>query len=212
MKIQHPLWHVITLVLVWLMVVSCILPLGGKPTATPALPSPHSTPGSSGTGKSGDPGGGGDPAGNGGPGSNGGSLDQPATQAPTPIPTPVSGAPYVVKQIQTLGDETVSGEVCDPARPFVVTSTTPRISFKMNFVPQTPGGGNLTYAYSFPSLGETHDARGNYTLKPTGSGGTLLLSMTVSDHVVFNGFNGNKAISYTFDLVPSQNTVCPKNP
>jgi hypothetical protein len=39
--------------------------------------------------------------------------------------------------------------------------------------------------------------------------GTLQLTMSVSDHVVFKGFDGNMPNNYKFNLVPSGDTPCP---
>ena len=133
------------------------------------------------------------------------------TQTPTATPTPPlpSGGPYVVKQIETLGGETISGVVCSVSLPFSVNSVTPRVSFVFVFAPQDAQHGQVTYKYSIPSAGESHDATGNYTISPAATDGTLLLSLTVSDHVVFKGFDGNIPLQYKFDLVPSTTATCP---
>jgi len=133
------------------------------------------------------------------------------TQTPTPTPTPPlpSAGPYVVKQIETLGGETISGVVCSVSLPFSVNSVTPKVSFVFGFAPQDAQHGQVTYQYSIPSAGESHDAKGNYTIGPADKDGTLHLSLSVSDHVVFKGFDGNIPLRYKFDLVPSTTATCP---
>ena len=127
----------------------------------------------------------------------------------TPTPPPLSAGPYVVKQIETLGGEVISGVVCSLTLPFSVNSVTPRVSFVFVFAPLDAGHGKVTYTYSIPSAGESHNATGTYTINPAGTDGTLLLSLTVSDHVVFKGFDGNIPLRYKFDLVPSATATCP---
>ena len=133
------------------------------------------------------------------------------TQTPTPTPTPPlpSAGPYVVKQIETLGGETISGVVCSASLPFSVNSVTPRVSFVFGFAPQDAQHGQVTYKYSIPSAGESHAATGNYTIGPADKDGTLHLSLSVSDHVIFKGFDGNIPLRYKFDLVPSTTATCP---
>jgi hypothetical protein len=134
-----------------------------------------------------------------------------ATDTPTLTPEPTTPAqgPYVVKQIMTLGHETLSGGVCKLTDPFVVNVTTPQVAFTFNFAPQAADHGTLTYAYSIPSAGEAHDAKGTYTIKPAGTDGTLALTMDGSDHVTFKGFDGKFPVHYQFDLVPSADVPCP---
>jgi hypothetical protein len=115
----------------------------------------------------------------------------------------------VVKQIETLGGEAISGVVCSVSPPFSVNSVTPKVSFVFVFAPLDARHGTVAYKYSIPSAGESHDATGNYTLSSAGTDGTLLLSLTVSDHVVFKGFDGNIPLRYKFDLVPSTTVTCP---
>jgi len=138
---------------------------------------------------------------------------QTPTNTPTPTatatPPPPSAGPYVVKQMETLGGEAISGVVCSVSLPFSVNSVTPKISFVFVFAPLDARHGKVAYKYSIPSAGESHDATGNYTLSPAGTDGTLLLSLTVSDHVVFKGFDGNIPLRYKFDLVPSTTVTCP---
>jgi len=115
----------------------------------------------------------------------------------------------VVKQIETLGGEVISGVVCSVKLPFIVNSVTPRVSFDFVFAPVDARHGQVTYSYSIPSAGESHDAKGNYTIRAASEDGTLLLSLAVSDHVVFKGFDGNIPNRYKFDLVPSTTVTCP---
>ena len=115
----------------------------------------------------------------------------------------------MVKQIETLGGEVISGVVCSLKLPFNVNSVTPRVSFVFVFAPLDLKHGQATYAYSIPSAGESHDAKGNYTISPADTDGTLLLSLAVSDHVVFKGFDGNIPVRYKFDLVPDATVTCP---
>lgn len=131
------------------------------------------------------------------------------TIAPTLLPTPMAQGPYVVKQIRSAGGETISGEVCSLTEAFNVTFNAPTVTFITRFVPQNASSGNLSYAYNIPKAGETHDATGTYTLSLANADGTLLLSMIVSDHVVFKGFDGIKTVNYEFNLVPSSNISCP---
>ena len=90
-----------------------------------------------------------------------------------------------------VGGEVISGVVCSVSLPFSVISVTSKVSFVFVFAPLDAQRGTVAYKYSIPSAGESHDATGNYTISPAGTDGTLLLSLTVSDHVVFKGFDGN---------------------
>ena len=117
---------------------------------------------------------------------------------------PGSGAPYTVKQIQTLGGETISGTVCSTTAPFFVSAATSKAAWTFQF-----NGGRVKYAYSIPSAGESHSATGTYTLSRPDRDGTIHLSLGVSDHVVFKGFDGNIPLKYRFDLVPSIDVHCP---
>ena len=67
----------------------------------------------------------------------------------------------------------------------------------------------MTYAYSIPSAGESHSATGTYSLSGPDQDGTLHLAMSVSDHVIFKGFDGNIPNRYAFDLTATD-TACPK--
>ena len=144
-------------------------------------------------------------SGSGNSGGNNSGSDATATQPP---PSP-SGGPYVVKQVETLGGEVLSGYACKVTQPFNVTSATPRVTFVFNFAPLDGQHGNVTYRYSIPSAGEMHDAAGTYTLSPLDTDGTLQLSLVVSDHVVFKGFDGNIPNRYKFNLVPVATAPCP---
>lgn len=137
----------------------------------------------------------------------------PPTPTPVPTPTITPGGPYLVKQTMTRGDETLvspAGGICTNSiwRVPVNTST---IQFLMVFDPHGvyPGinGNTFGYYYTFPSLGESHHAEGSYTLtsKP---GGSVTVSISAQDHVVFNGFDGNVPLSYQFDLVPMGSGNC----
>lgn len=216
MKRQPTIWQAVTISLVLVTILGCA---SLSPVQKSLLPTATSTPtsqvilksggvvngqGGSGTGS----GQGGSGAGN-GQGGNGGSNNDASTPVPTPNPIPPVGAPYVVKQIITLGNETISGQVCSVTGNFLVTSTTPAVTFQMLFFPQGAERGSLSYAYSIPKAGETHAATGSYTITSGGADGTLLVTMAVRDHVVFKGFDGIIPINYKYDLVPSQATSCP---
>ncbi len=209
-----------------LLTMACALPFpappGLKPSATPtatgtsaatATPTPGQGGGSSGgTGRNSNSSGGSSGGSGSGSGSSGGSsgsgsgsegVEATATQL-----ADLSAGPYVVKQIETLGGEAISGTVCSLTQPFSVLSVTPKVTFTFGFVPKDAQHGAVSYAYSIPAAGETHDAKGTYTLAPVGSSGTLELSLVVSDHVVFKGFDGNIPNRYKFDLVPDSNASC----
>jgi hypothetical protein len=145
-----------------------------------------------------------------GDGSAGGSGSSNVSSS-TQLPTTYTG-PYVVKQIETLGGEVILGIVCSLTQPFSVISNTPHVTFTFYFVPQDAQRGKVTYTYSIPKAGESHDAAGTYSLNQVDKDGTLQLSMSVSDHVVFKGFDGNIPNNYKFDLVPSGDTSCPPSP
>ena len=197
---------------------ACALPLAtpeaGRPTETPTATGQAVLPatgGGSGTGSSAGGGTGGSSSGGGNSGGGAGSANQGSSEA-TPEPTQLadlSGGPYTVKQIETLGGEAISGTVCSTSKPFSVLSVTPHVTFTFNFVPLDAQHGNVTYTYSIPSAGESHDAAGTYTLAGVDKAGTLQLSLTVSDHVVFKGFDGNIPNRYKFNLVRTDNTACP---
>jgi hypothetical protein len=191
---------------------ACALPPASKATATTTgglfggSGKPIGGAGGSGSGGGGG-GGGGAGSGSGGGGfggSNGGSTDSSPTELPD-----INTWPYVVQQIETLGGESISGVVCNTSRSFSVLSATPHVTFSINFAPLNLQQGNVSYAYSIPSAGESHNASGTYKISALDKSGTLQLSMTVSDHVVFKGFDGNIPNRYKFNLVPTENVSCP---
>ncbi|MGB8646773.1 MAG: hypothetical protein WCF84_16150 [Anaerolineae bacterium] len=130
------------------------------------------------------------------------------TPTATPAPTRLAG-PFVVKQTETLGGEKISGFVCSVTQPFQVTVAAPEVTFAFYFLPAAADHGQWTYAYSLPRAGESHDAKGNYTIRPASENGVLTLVMTGSDHVVFHGFDGNIPTHYQFNLAPASNVPCP---
>jgi hypothetical protein len=191
---------------------ACALPsLAGTATPTPGLPAVGSKGGTgdSNSGTGGSNGGAGDS--NGGTGGSGDSNSSSDSGSPTQLPTTYTG-PYVVKQTETLGGEVISGFVCSLTQPFGVLSNTPNVTFTFYFVPQNAQLGKVSYAYSIPKAGESHDAAGTYSLNQVDKDGTLQLSLSVSDHVVFKGFDGNIPNRYKFNLVPSGSTSCPPTP
>lgn len=116
---------------------------------------------------------------------------------------------YTVKQIQTLGGESISGTACDVRTPFVVDAATDKVAWQFLFTPTgATTKGTVTYAYTIPSAGESHDAKGTYLISAADPDGVRHLSLQVSDHVVFHGFDGKLPVSYKFDLVPL-GTGCP---
>ncbi|HYK96863.1 MAG TPA: hypothetical protein VEU77_00575 [Candidatus Acidoferrales bacterium] len=162
-----------------------------------------------GTGAGGGPsgGGGGGGGGSGGAGGGGGGTVPAATASPPPTPEGVALGPYVVKQTHSLGGETISGQVCNLTRPFLVAAQTPKVAWNFAFVPADAARGAFTYAYSITSAGETHSASGTYTIT-SGGEGTLVLTMTGTDAVAFTGFSGKFPIVYSFNLVPTPVVGC----
>jgi hypothetical protein len=137
-----------------------------------------------------------------------GHLAKVYTTVPVPTDPLIPTGPYAVKQTVTLGGETLSGFVCKITTPFAVFVATPRVSFVFNFSPNLAARGTFTYAYSIPSAGESHNASGTYKIGLPAPDGTLVLSMTGSDHVKFTGFEGNFPVNYQFSLVPSNDGPC----
>jgi hypothetical protein len=132
------------------------------------------------------------------------TSSEPDTSLPD---TPDFGA-YTVKQIETLGGESINGLVCDIRRPFTVNAATSKAAWAFLFTPTGNGGtGTVSYAYSIPSAGESHVATGTYTVTDSDQTGTRHVELSVSDHVVFKGFDGNIPVQYKFDLVPAP--TCP---
>ena len=217
MSTKHRARIVIAVIGLIMLTLACALP-GATPQATQPTATP--TPGLSTGGNTGGTGAntGGTGGSNGGTGGNSGSTGGNSggtsgsnNNSPTQLATIYSG-PYVVKQIETLGGEAISGFVCSVTQPFSVLSATPHVTFTFAFVPKDAQHGNVSYAYSVPRAGESHDASGTYTLSPVDKAGTLQLSLAVSDHVVFKGFDGNIPNRYKFNLVPSGDTSCPHAP
>ena len=117
--------------------------------------------------------------------------------------------PFIVRQTETLGGERIAGSVCRLGDSFVVNFVTPRVAFAALFTPGgSPVAGNVSYAYSIPSAGETHAAQGTYSGKADAAARAVHVSMAVSDHVVFHGFDGNLPNRYNFDLVATPGASC----
>ncbi len=159
-------------------------------------------------------GGGGNGGGAAGGGSGGAGASPVATDQPSPTASPTLladvGGPYLVKQIETLGGEAISGIVCSTAQPFAVAAHTSKVAWTFLFVPLDRAHGAVSYAYSIPSAGESHTATGTYSIGAAAVATTLEVSFTVSDHVVFRGFDGNIPERYKFDLVPQSGAPgCP---
>jgi hypothetical protein len=211
MSTQPRMWSVIVGIALISMTLACALPaLAGTATPTPGLVTIGSKDGTGSSNSGADGSNGGTGSGTNGsdqslPPSNETSPDATATLPPLPDP----GGPYVVKQVESLGGEVISGFVCSLIQPFVVNSATSKVAWVFNFLPQNANHGNVTYAYSIPSAGEAHTATGNYTISPPDKDGTLHVSLGVSDHVTFKKFDGKIPLTYKFDLVPSGNTSCP---
>jgi hypothetical protein len=164
------------------------------------------------------------PAGGIGGGQGGQGSRATAGPSATPPPTPpapsaspsaspsdspgVGGPPYKVKQTTHLGDETLSGSVCDTARLFQVTVATSRVTFAMPFTPTDGVHGTIAYTYAWSDLGESHDATGTYQISIPDSRGVLHVAVDIRDHVVFNGFDGTIPLPYKFDLVPADVPAC----
>ena len=217
MSMRHRNWVIIPMVGLIVAMMACalpgVIPQAIKPTATSTPTTALSAGGTNGgttggTGSSNNGTGGssgGTGANSGGTGGNsGGSNDNSPTQLPD-----ITTRPYLVKQIETLGGEVISGVVCSLTKPFSVLSVTPHVTFSFYFVPQNTQKGTVSYAYTIASAGESHDATGTYAINQVQDDGTLQLSMSVSDHVVFKGFDGNIPNQYKFNLEPSGNTTCP---
>ncbi len=162
----------------------------------------NSTGGNSG-GNSGGSQDGGNNAGNNSAGNTAGTVEPTSTLQPD-----VQPLPYVVNQIETLGKESISGFVCSLSQPFTVQAAAPEVGWTFVFAPLSAQNGNVSYEYSIPSAGESHQATGTYTIARLDNAGSLQLSLQVSDHVVFKGFDGNIPVRYKFNLVPSSETPC----
>jgi len=204
-----------------LLSMSCALPFSqAQPTATATptdTPQPNSPVQPQSAGSSGGSQGGGlSGSSAGGGASQGSNPSNPPSSAtePSPSETPATpfaniGGPYAVKQIETLGHESISGTVCSVTKPFAVNAVAPEVAWVMYFIPKDANNGSIAYSYTIPKAGESHDAKGTYNISLVDKAGTLLVSLTVSDHVVFKGFDGNIPNRYKFDLVPTEATGCP---
>ncbi len=148
--------------------------------------------------------GGGGGARGGGEGKNSGNTPNNPPADSTTTTTVLPNGPYVVKQTQTLGGETISGTVCNTRAPFRVAAATSKVSWNFLF-----NRGTMSYAYTIPGAGESHAATGTYTLSKPDVHGVVHLTLAGRDRVVFHGFNGAIPIRYGFDLVPAANTPCP---
>jgi hypothetical protein len=215
MKTKNPIWMIFLIIM--LVSIACSFPTASTATPTPTLtakPVIGIIGGSGGVGGNAGSSGGSGSAGSGsGSSGNSGGNNAAATPIPSPIPTPSNTtAPYTVEQIESLGGESISGLICDVRKPFIVNASSPKVSFTFSFLPTSAEKGTLTYAYNIPSAGESHDAKGTYSISPPGLDGKLLLSMRVNDHVVFKGFDGIIPLRYKFNLVPAQILSCPNNP
>ncbi len=211
MKTKNPFWLIISIVM--LVSIACASSASSTPTPTSVFIAQPVIVGSGGNAGSGAGGGSGGSGGSGSGGGGSGGNNAVDTQVPTPMPTPDHlFGPYIVQQLESLGHETISGAVCDVAKPFMVNATAPEVSWTFNFAPAAADHGSWTYAYNIPSAGESHDASGSYTISQPDVDGKLLLKMTGSDHVVFTGFDGKFPVNYIFNLVPDQISNCPVNP
>jgi hypothetical protein len=127
----------------------------------------------------------------------------------SPLADVLPVGPFIVKQIETLGGESISGGVCRLGDVFAVNFVTPKVAFTAMFTPVASAlAGNVSYRYSIPSAGESHNAQGTYTGQTDAATRTVHISMAVSDHVVFKGFDGNIPNRYKFDLVVSPGAPC----
>ncbi len=214
MKNRPANWKMAALCLALIVTLSCGISTPGQETTTPGANLPPIPANGSSNGSQG-----GASSSNGNGGSNSSPNSQAATPNPTPEPTPTptptpnptpsASGPYVVKQIVSLGKETISGVVCNVANPFTVQAVAPAVSWSFLFVPASGTQGAWTYAYNIKSAGETHSASGTYTITPAGKDGTLLLTMTGRDNVAFKGFSGPMPIRYSFNLAPTGGPACP---
>ena len=202
----------------FLAMLACDLPSAAStatptaaPTATPtaAAPAPNNNQGGiNGTGGNSGGNGGGSQGGGNNAGSNSGGNTAGTVEPTSTLQPDVQPLPYVVKQIETLGKESISGFVCSLSQPFTVQAVAPNVGWAFVFVPLSAQQGKVSYAYSISSADESHQATGTYTIARLDSAGTLQLSLQVSDHVVFKGFDGNIPVRYKFNLVPSSETPC----
>lgn len=174
----------------------------------PVVPTPPSIPSvaGGGGGPGGGSGGGSGPGANNGPGTGNDTTQPDQPQQPADR---LPEGPYVVRQTSTFGSERISGSSCRLGDPFVVDFVTRRVAFSALFTPRGgPMAGSVGYAYSVPGAGETHAAQGTYTGQMDVAAHVVHITMSVSDHVVFKGFDGNIPLDYGFDLVPSPGIPC----
>ena len=149
----------------------------------------------------------------------------PASNEPTPASnsnpapgetatfSPFPGAnllgPYIIKQMESQEGETVAGDICNLSKLFAVMVRTTEVTYAFNFSPEGFDRGKWMYVYSIPSIGETHDASGTYSLDQPDQDGMRLLTMTGSDHVVSAGVGESQPVEYKLGLVPTEIANCP---
>jgi hypothetical protein len=206
MKSNKPILLALSMLII--VTISCRLPTPNAPTPTPTATTIPVIGGNGGNGGSGGSGASGGSGGTGGGNSSGGGSELIIADTPAPTPSDYTG-PYVVEKSENLGGETISGFACRLTDTFTVNFNTPKINFVNTYSPTSGSNGTWAYSYSFPSLGETHDASGTYTISRPGVDGKLLLTETGSDHVVFNGFDGKFPVNYSFKLNPAPMPNCP---
>lgn len=152
---------------------------------------------------------GGNAGGGSGGGSAGGSGGGESGENQEPLADVLPVGPFVVRQIETLGGERISGGTCHLGDAFVVNFATPKVAFSATFTPRTsPVAGDVSYRYSIPSAGESHDAHGTYSGQVDAKTRTVFIRMSVSDHVVFHHFDGNMPNVYEFELVSTPDAPC----
>jgi hypothetical protein len=160
------------------------------------------------TGSGGANGGGNGGGGGGGGGGNGGGAGSGGGSTQTDGPGDPYLGPYRAVKVMNMGGESLDGAVCALGQPFTVHLDTPRISFNIHFAPAGAAQGGWTYAYGFPSLGETHNATGSYEISASAPDGTRRLTIDGRDRVVFNGFDGPIPMHYVIGLMPAAEPIC----
>lgn len=214
MNTRVGLWRMISLVLILLTMLGCGSFGSIQPTSTPvSLENSNGNSNSNGSGT-------GSGASNNNPNSNNPDLVPPPQIESTLQVTPteladILAGPYTIRQTETLGKEklgTPPGGVC-VYHPWQVPVDTPDVSFVFVFGAYAAQRGSASspfgYAYNIPKAGESHLAQGTYILSPS-KDGSVKVSITESDHVVFKGFDGNIPGRYHFDLVPiGGSAACP---
>jgi hypothetical protein len=208
-------WRAMIIILATILTLSCALPLSLQralsPSSTPTTSPALNIGGGIVQNGNGNGGAGNGQGGSAGSGGSGGGFGNGSNSQVGVTPNP-NHLPYVVKQIVSLGHETISGQVCNLTQKFTVNAVAPEVSWNFIYNPSDAGQGSWVYAYSIPKAGETHDAAGSYKISQVSSDGTLRLTMTGSDKVAFKGFAGTIPVNYYYNLVPSQNTACPNTP